>query len=299
MFITKNAHRPTLTVAINFGKIATSTVRDKLYSVEAITKHIGYDVRTVKELKNEIEKILSNKKMLITADWKNRLPKDNELAKNYVVLFNIEKISNKKHKNVGTTAYIYVVDRRYITKMEQGDKNFKATINPKAVIPDYREKSESKVFEFTENGVRSYVKSKTEAALHSARTGLEYKSITVVITEDGKVFPADTEITNFIAVNIYSETLHFEKTKLEADKKFGEKNVFKTKVEGIRNQLFFNTDVGLLKKGIYKISSPDEDKVLFVEEISSFSGNVRNYHIVDKNDKRISKIKNVEIFEKL
>jgi len=180
MFITKNAHRPTLTVAINFGKIATSTVRDKLYSVEAITKHIGYDVRTVKELKNEIEKILSNKKMLITADWKNRLPKDNELAKNYVVLFNIEKISNKKHKNVGTTAYIYVVDRRYITKMEQGDKNFKATINPKAVIPDYREKSESKVFEFTENGVRSYVKSKTEAALHSARTGLEYKSITVI-----------------------------------------------------------------------------------------------------------------------
>jgi hypothetical protein len=66
--------------------------------VEAITKHIGYDVRTVKELKNEIEKILSNKKMLITADWKNRLPKDNELAKNYVVLFNIEKISNKNIK---------------------------------------------------------------------------------------------------------------------------------------------------------------------------------------------------------
>lgn len=299
MFITKNAHRPTLTVAINFGKIAPSTVRYKLYSVEAITNHISYNVRTVKELKNEIEKLLSNKKMLITADWKNRFPKDEELAKNYVVLFNIERIRNKKHKNVGTTAYIYVVDRRYISKMKQGDKNFEVTISPKAVIPDFRENKGPKIFEFIENGVKSYVKSKTEAVLHSARTGLEYKSVAVVNTEDGKVFPVDAEITNFIAVNLYSETLNFEKTKLEADKKFGEKNVFKTKVEGIRNQLFFNTDIALLKKGIYKIANPDEDKVLFVEEISSFSGNVRNYHIVDKNDKRISKIKNVEIFEKL
>lgn len=305
MFITKDAHRPTLTVAVNVGDISISDASHKLDSLTRIaglypsnynSRRTTSTVLKVADIQKELESVVSKSRKLLTENWKKRLPKLDLVVNDYVVLYNIERIRTKKHENFGSTIYIYVVERSLIKKANQNRGNFVATVDPKAIVPDLREGAGNKVFQFEKNGKVYYVKSKTEADRHGAQNGLVAKAVNVFVTEDGRFFPIESEIKSFEAVDLFTGQVHFDKNAVEAEKKFGKKGVFKVKIEGARNRVFFNVDVEKLKKGYYKANGADKtEQVLVVEALDSFSGVIRSYHLIERTDVRLKKVKDAEI----
>jgi hypothetical protein len=311
MFITKDAHRPTLTVAINLGDISIASANRKMYALNALAgvrvvpdygfKRVSASaVKYVSHIKEEIKKLASDSNSILTPNWESRLPKLDIVSSNYVVLYNLERNRVRTHEKFGTTVYLYVIERSILKNAKQNTATFIATVDPKATVPDLREGTGNKVFQFEKNGKVYYVKSKTEADRHGAQNGLVAKAVNVFVTEDGRFFPIESEIKDFETVDLFTGQVHFDKNAVQAENKFGKKNVFKVKIEGARNRVFFNVDVEKLEKGYYKAKGADKtEQVLVVEALDSFSGVIRSYHLIERTDARLKKVKDIQIITTL
>lgn len=309
MFITKDAHRPTLTVAVNFGDISLYDASRKLDALTSLagtypsnfnSRRTPATVLKVSDIQKELESVVAKSRKLLTENWKKRLPKLDLVASNYVVLYNIERIRAKKHENFGSTVYIYVVERSLLKSVKQLRETFIATVDPKAIVPDLREGVSASVFKFVKGEKTYYIKSKTEADRHSAQTNLVAETVKVFVTEDGRFFPIESEIKTFEKVDLFTGQVHFDKNAVEAEKKFGKKGIFKVKIEGARNRVFFNVDVEKLEKGYYKAIGVDKtEQVLVVEAFDSFSGVIRSYHLIERTDVRLKKVKDTQIITAL
>lgn len=305
MFHTTDARRPTLTLSINFGNVQTSKVQTELYDLktlfgvypERLFKHRLPANKKVDQIETVIKNIKTGVK---SQGWEKRLPDRNEPATDYIVLYNIERVTRKKHPSYGTTAYIYVVKRDLLKSVVQKSNNFVATVDPKKTVPDQRDEASkaSKIYKFTVDGSVYYVRSKTEAERHSGKIGVKPELIYAYVSPEGRVFPLDSEIKDIRAIDLFSDEVHYHKNQEDAIKKYGDK-IFKIKIEGVRSHIFFNQDVNKLKKGFYSAHSDKDNKILVVDVAKSFDGDIRKYFLIDRDDARLKKVKAADIIEKI
>lgn len=297
MFISTHTRRPAVTVAINFGDISVNSVDSYLYDAVNIANGRNYGTlrnkTTANDLKVEIERLVAKGHPGKTdlKNWKNRFPTDVLEAKELVVLYNIERVRNKKHEKFGTTAYIYVLPRKLVKKYEQlnnrKSKNYSfiATLDPKVNVPDYGD-GNVKVYKFGNEIVRTH----REATYRSNRTGETFETVNVFVSSDGRYFPVSSEIKEFKAVNLFSDGLYFDKVFSKAQKLFG-KEVYKVKVESIVRPVTFNIDVNNFKHGLYRVKSEKEELILVVDEIKdSFDQIIKKFHLIAEKDPRIVKL---------
>lgn len=297
MFISTNTRRPAVTVAINFGDISTRDVDGYIHDAVNIANGRNYGVlrnlTTANDLKAEINRLVAKGRSTVkdAKDWEKRFPADIKSAKDLIVLYNIERIKNRAHAKWGTTLYIYVLPRKLVKKHEQvynrDSKNhsFVATLDPKVEVPTYGN-GDAKVYKFGNEIVRTY----REATYRKNRTGEVFEAIDVVVTADGRYFPASSEIKEFKAVNLFADGLYFDKAFTKAQKLFG-KEVYKVSVEGIPRAVTFNTDVTKFKHGLYRVKSQKEELILVVDEIKdAFEEISKKFHLIAEKDPRIVKL---------